>query len=389
MGNSTPEHSIAALIARARENPVRWIIEGLWQEGGIAIVHSLEEEFKSILAYQMGESVAAGTPLLRWWDVPQPRRTGFFETEMDDLETGRRLGIMYPNGDFPETLVVSDQELLREFRKRPRMIEKFECLDGWIRSQQLEILVWDTINSTLAAGGDPNSERTGSAFFDMVAGLPLKGLLVVRHDIKPSKDTSHRGSNQLVRGSNRLVEEASLVIHLRRQNKASHNVRLEVGKLRNAPKPEPMELWFDAGTFRLSAIPPVPALLESGPLARQELLDQAEARFQLKKRAVDQHRTQLSGYLLETMDGHQRVVALDYAAIPDPDSAVSRWWPLLKRPGTHPGEMQPCISIGGTPQDKSTETLEDGKNCQFSGTESAQVVLSGTPDQDLAERGKE
>jgi hypothetical protein len=353
------EHSIQKLINHALNNPVHWIIEGLWQEGGIAIVHSLEEEFKSVLAYQMGEAVAAGTPLLRLWDVPKSRRTGFFETEMDDLEMGRRLGIMYPHAGFPEQLVVSNEELLKEFRKRAKMNEKFECLDGWIRSQQLEILVWDTINSTLAAGGDPNSERTGSLFYDMVALLPLKGLLVVRHDIKPSKDTSQRGSNQLVRGTNRLVEEASLVLYLKRKTKASHMVRFEVGKLRNAPKPELMELWFDAGRFGLSLIPPVPALLESGSLTRQELLEQAESRFQLKKRTVDEHRTKLASFLVETMVGHQRVVALDYSAKPDPDSDVARWWPLLKRPETPPGEMQPCSSIGGTPMDEPLSQLGD------------------------------
>jgi hypothetical protein len=355
------EHSIAKLISIARENPVHWIIEGLWQEGGIAIIHSLEEEFKSVLAYQVAESVAAGTSLLRLWGVPKSRRTGFFETEMDDLEMGRRLGIIYPDAGFPEQLVVSNEELQKELRKRTKINERFECLDRWIRSQQLEILVWDTINSVLAAGGDPNSERTGSAFFDIVAQLPLKGLLVVRHDVKPSRDSQLRGTNQLVRGSNRLVEEASLVVHLKRETKASHKVRLEVGKLRNAPKPEPIELWFDAGTFRLSAIPPVPVLLESGALTRQELNSRAESRFQLKERTVDKHRAQLSDHLLETMEGHQRVVALDYSANPDPDSSVARWWPLLKRPQTPPGEMQPCISNEGIPKDLALEDAQAEK----------------------------
>lgn len=342
------EHSIAKLIAHSRENPVRWIIEGLWQEGGIGIVHSLEDEFKSVLAYQMGESVAAGNPFLRPWNVPQSRRTGFFETEMDDLEMGRRLGVMYPQGDFPDQLVVSDEALLKEFRKRPPG-EKFMCVDTWVRSQRLEILVWDTINSMLAAMGDPNSERAVSAFYDKASLLPLKGLLIVRHDAKPSKDTSQRGSNQLVRGSNRLVEEASFVIHLRRETKASHRVRLEVGKLRNAPKPEPRDLWFDAGEFRLTPLDPVAAILESGPLTRPELSEQAQARFDLKQRAVDAHREKLGGLLIEGMDGHKRVLTLDCNASPDPDSPAAAWWGLLQRSGSPPGELQPCISIEGVP----------------------------------------
>ncbi len=88
------EHSVAALIRKAKETRLRWVIRGLWQEGGIALVHSLEEEFKSVFAYQIAETVAAGDRLLRMWDAPRKRRVGIFETEMDDLETGRRLSMM-------------------------------------------------------------------------------------------------------------------------------------------------------------------------------------------------------------------------------------------------------------------------------------------------------
>jgi hypothetical protein len=56
------EHSIAKLIRKSKQNPVRWIIEGLWQEGGIVVVHSLEEEFKSVASYQIAEAVASGKP---------------------------------------------------------------------------------------------------------------------------------------------------------------------------------------------------------------------------------------------------------------------------------------------------------------------------------------
>src|SRR5437016_917779 len=98
------EHSIRTLIRKSKETPVRWLIEGLWQEGGIAVVHSLEEAFKSVFTYQVAEAVASGEPLLRLWKAPSIRRVGILETEMDDLETGRRLGAMYPNNEFPETL---------------------------------------------------------------------------------------------------------------------------------------------------------------------------------------------------------------------------------------------------------------------------------------------
>jgi hypothetical protein len=345
------EHSIAKLIRKSKQSPVRWVIKGLWQEGGIAVVHSLEEEFKSVFTYQIAEAVASGKPLLRIWGVPKKRRVGIFETEMDDLETGRRLNVMYPTGDFPESLVVSDSELIREFRSRQKLSGKMDCVDAWVKAQSVDVLVWDTVNSILASTGDPNSEVAVSRFFDELALLNLKGSLLVRHDSKPTRDNAVRASNQLVRGSNRIVEDASLVLHLKRQDKASHKVRLEVGKLRNSRKPDPMELWFDAQSFRLTPLPPVAALLEQGPLTREELLRKGNRRFGLKSRAMDEQRQGMGNYLEERMDGHKRVLSLRREGPLESDSPVARWWRLLE-PQAPSGEVQGCISIGGIPQEE-------------------------------------
>jgi len=328
-----PESSVARLIRYARETKIPWIIEDLWQDGGIALVHSLEGEFKSVLTYQIAEAVAAGSPLLRVWDVPRARRVGILETEMDDLEVGRRLGLMYPDGNSPPNLEVSDSALLQEFRRRTTFADRLACIDRWLREKELEVLMWDTINSMLAIG-DPNSERTVSQFLDGIARLPTRTIGMVRHDGKPSKDTSLRHSNQLVRGSNRLVEDASLVIHLKRVDKAVNKVEMEVGKLRNGPKPEPMELWFDAATFRLTPLPPIIALLEYGSLTRQDLVAQAESRFQLRERAVDTHRGSLAACLDETKDGHRRILSLNHSYRPDAESEIAKWWDLVIKPAT-------------------------------------------------------
>jgi hypothetical protein len=329
------ESSIARLIKYAEDTEIPWIIEELWQDGGIAIVHSLEGEFKSVLTYQMAEAIAAGTCLLRSWDVRRARKVAILETEMDDLEVGKRLGSMYPTKNWPDGLEVSDRVLLHEFRRKNSLAEKLSCIDSWLRQNRAEVLVWDTVNSALASTGDPNSERTASAFFDGMLLLPVRSTLLVRHDVKPSKDAALRSSNQLVRGSNRLVEDASVVIHLRRTDKATNKVSLEVGKLRNGPKPDPIELWFDAGTFRLTPLPPVIALLEDGRLSRQELVEKAEKRFSLKERAVDASRVELTGCLDESQEGHRRILSLNRQFRPDPGSEVAKWWNLIKEPEAH------------------------------------------------------
>ncbi len=345
------EHSIEKLIRLSRQTPVPWLVQNLWQQGGIAVVHSLEEEFKSVLTYQIAESVASGRPLLRTWEVPKKRRVGIFETEMDDLETGRRLSMMYPKGDYPQGLVVSDNELIREFRSRQGLREKLGCVASWVKAEGLDVLVWDTVNSVLAATGDPNSEVTISRFFDELALLNLDGSLLVRHDSKPSRDHADRASNQLVRGSNRIVEDASLVVHLKRQDKASHKVQLATGKLRSARKRDPMTLWFDAGDFRLTPLPPLAALLEEGPITREEMGREGYRRFGLKPRTLDDQRREMAPCLGESMDGHKRVYRLRRDAPVTSDSTIAAWWRFL-RPEAPSLELQPCISIEGIPQEE-------------------------------------
>jgi len=341
-----PEHPVARLIRYSKETRVPWIVEGLWQEGGIAIVHSLEEEFKSIFSYQLSDVIAAGTPLLRRWNVPRPRRVGILETEMDDLETGNRLRKMYPREDYPDNLIVSEKSLIDEFRRKQTLGEKFECIERWMKIYEIEILIWDTINSILAVG-EPNSEVAVSRFFDKLALLPQKGALLIRHDSKPSKENESRGSNQRVRGSNRLVEDASLVIHLKRQDKAQNKVCFTVGKLRTGRKPDPLELWFDAEDFRLTPLPPVAAMLETGAKTRGQLIQLGEERFGLKQRAVDNLISEVRCLTFDSLSGHKSVLRFNPRAVPDAESSAAQWWPLLKLDGTHGGEMQPCIPILG------------------------------------------
>jgi hypothetical protein len=348
------EHPVARLMRYSRETQVPWIIQGLWQEGGIFIVHSLEEEFKSIFSYQVSDAIASAAPLLRVWKVPRLRRVGILETEMDDLETGNRLRKMYPRENYPDGLVVSEESLIKEFRRRQTLGEKFDCIEKWMKTYDIEILVWDTINSILAVG-EPNSEVGVSKFFDKLALLPHKGALLIRHDCKPSKENESRNSNQRVRGSNRLVEDASLVIHLHRQDKAKNKVCLTVGKLRNGRKPDPMQLWFDVEPFQLTMLPPVAAMLETGAKTRAQLIQAGEARFGLKVRCIDQGISELraGNLVLDSMIGHKSVLRLNPRAVPDVNSEAAKWWSVLKGPEALGGEMQPCISTEGVSEEDS------------------------------------
>jgi hypothetical protein len=345
----SPNHSIARLIRQAELYKDNWHVEGLWQQNAIMVVHSLEGEFKSIIAYQIAEALATATPLLRMWNVPAVQRVAVLQTEMAENQVGDRLKIMYPDGRIPTNLIVSNELISTAIRKCFNANEKMEVIHNWMLAEHIDVLVWDTINSVLSSYGNPNSEEAAADFYNRLQLLPHKGALVVRHNSKPSRDTESRQKNQQIRGSNLHAEIASTVIGLERSDKRSNKVFLEIGKLRHDTVPEPLECWFDCGTMRLTPLPPPIALLERGPMTRETLNHELFARFKLKERTSDDLVGQLEneGFLLGETQGHKRIWSFNAKVVAKPETPAAIWLPLVNieppekiaEEATHPHEI--------------------------------------------------
>jgi hypothetical protein len=310
----SPNHSVAKLIRAAEENQQSWLIEGLWQPNAIVAVHSLEGEFKSILAYQIAEALATGQVLMEKWVVPEPVRVAVLQTEMPDNMVGERLKAMYPEGEIPQNLIVSNYAVKIGLLQKFMPADKFQLIHNWLKHEKARVLVWDTINSVLASFGNPNSEEATARFYSHLEQLPVDGILVVRHDGKPSKDTQLRQSNQQIRGSNLHAEIASAVIQLQRPDRRSNRAVMEIGKLRHDCVPEPIECWFDAGKMRLTVQSPPVAVLqeEAEPLTREELNSALARRFGIEGRVADDLMSQLksTAVLIPGKRGHERTWAL-------------------------------------------------------------------------------
>jgi hypothetical protein len=354
---ASPDHSIARIIRSADQFRNVWHLEGLWQPNTFLLVHSLEGEFKSVFAYQVSEALATGQPLLRKWKVSTPKRVGVLQTEMPDNMVGDRLKAMYPNGRIPRNLIVSNKGLKTAIRLKFSASEKFKVVDNWLTQEGIQVLVWDTINSMLSACGNPNTEEATAQFYDRLQNLPLEGALVVRHDGKPSKDSAGREGNQKVRGSNLHAEIASAIIQMRRPSRRSNRAQIDIGKLRHDITPEPIECWFDSEAMRLTLLPPPVAALEAGPLTLGALNDELLRRFGLAARTARDliDRLGADGYLVATMQGHEKVWALDRAASATPEKPAPAWVPLLKpdsadkfaEPTTDPHEICQLVDVIG------------------------------------------
>jgi len=173
------------------------------------------------------------------------------------------------------------------------------------------VLLIDTVNDFFRRDDSPSAEPIVGEFFDNLRNLSLPASVLVRHDRKRREHEDSANSNELIRGSAEFKEDPEAILYLKREDRRTNEVTLEVGKLRYGSKPEPLTLWFDAACFRLTPLPPVVAVLETGPKSRREVIEECHGRFGLKGRKVDEMLEGEKPFLKERWEGHQAIFQID------------------------------------------------------------------------------
>jgi AAA domain len=308
----TSSWSARELIRHAKEHPPEPIIKGLLNKGDILLLHGSEESFKSIFVLQMAESLSVGSDLLRYWKVPNRCRVGVIETEMHQVMMGERLARMFPAADPPENLQFMGESALRDWR-RLGLRPKFEFIQTWIREKCIDVLMIDTANDFFRGSENPSDERCVGQFFDELRNLQVGARMIVRHDRKRNPELDGQGcSSERIRGSAEWKEDPEAIIAVERKDRRTHEVSLEVGKLRYGMKPEPFSLWFDAKTFRLTPLSPVVEILSDyGAHSRQSIVAECQERFGLGERKVAEMIDAERAFLEETMQGHSKAYAIN------------------------------------------------------------------------------
>lgn len=302
--------SASEIVRYAEQNPPKPVIHGLLYENNICLIHGVEECFKSVLVLQIAESIATGRPLLRRWKIRTPQKVGIIETEMNSHLIGARLGKMFPDQNVPKNIHFMTEESLREWRRLP-LDKKFKSIETWVKQEEIKVLLVDTANDFFRGADDPSRETAVGSVFDEFRNLNLSATFPVRHDRKHRENDTEVHSNEKIRGSAEWKEDPELILYLNRKDRRTHEVYFEVGKFRYGCKPEPMTLWFDVGTFRLTPLPPVIAILESGPKTRQQLIGECKHRFGIGHTVTDEHIASQKGLLREQQRGHEKVYQID------------------------------------------------------------------------------
>jgi hypothetical protein len=261
---------------------------------------------------QVAESLALGAPLLRSWPVVRPRIVGVIETELHEAMLGDRLANMFRGMTPPEGIRFLGSGAMHQWRRAKTLEAKFRIIRTWIHQEQIDVLLIDTANDFFRGDSNPNDETKVGEFFDEIRNLQIAGCGMVRHDRKQKADViAFAHTNESIRGSAEWKEDPEAILNLERLDRRTHEVRLEIGKLRYGRKPEPMPLWFDAASFRLIPLPPVIGALETGPKLRQELLADCRERFGLGDRKTDEMLAEQRPFLRERQVGHQREFEID------------------------------------------------------------------------------
>jgi hypothetical protein len=330
--------SAERVIRFAKKYPPKPIVQGLLNEGETLLIHGTEESFKSFFVIELAKCISIGCPFLRAWPIPTPRRVGILETEMHPAGLGERLAKIFADVAVPGEMLFFDPNLLDAWRGMS-LKGKFEALGNWVETARIQVLMVDTANDFFRGSDNPSDERVVGEFFDGMRNLPesLVARILVRHDRKKKEHDGGAHSNELIRGSARWKEDPEAIVYLKRVHKRTHEVYLEVGKLRYGAKPEPLQLWFDADRFRLVPLPPVIAALESGVGTREEIVTYCSRCFGVGTRTVDEMLHAESAYLNEGRERHKRTFEVDMERAKE---APAPWSPFFT-----PGPVGEPVSV--------------------------------------------
>jgi RecA-family ATPase len=265
--NPLPVAPAWRLAERAEQQ--RWLVSGLWSEQAVGIIGGEPKCCKSFLALDLAVSVAAGTPCLRRFDVPNPGRVLLYAAE-DALHIVRRRldGICAAAGldlaDLDVQVITApslrldldaDRASLDEtiVRLKPRLL----VLDPFVRLHRIDENVSGEVAPLLAYLRDLQ-RRHGVA------------VIVVHH---ARKGAGNMRAGQALRGSSEFHAWGDSNLYLRREptlakTRADDRITLSVEHRAAAAMPAlTLELAQRADALALEVVEPhsqTPPVLEPG-----------------------------------------------------------------------------------------------------------------------------
>ena len=310
-----PRHSstVAALIAEARRNPLRWLVPGIVIEGGQHVLHGREETFKTMVTLQLHEALATGGEFLGR-PVNGKYRTGIVQLETKLNIFGSRLSRFFGNDAPPIEVFPSTLRLAVLNGKQPK--DRIGIIAAWAKEYNLSFVSIDSAVKLFPSNCDLSRPEQASEIFNQLQLLPTIWMLA--HDRKMAQGFGDQLGNQEIVGSGRFAQDPDIVHQMIRPDGRAPRVIFNWGKVRDGEKSDPLELWFDKLDFRLYPIHPYIHLLRPGARFEEEIVQEAEQRYGWKERRAREFIATLKklctcddvAAISERQEGHKKLLEM-------------------------------------------------------------------------------
>ncbi len=299
---------ISQRISLAASNPLRWLIPGTLLEGGIHVLHGPEECFKTTLTLQMLETLGLGGRFLRY-ELAGGLRVGLAELEMTERIFNEKLASFSKarrDGAIAEILTLNESVRLEILTARTAQ-KRISILTDFSKLNQLDVLAIDSAAKLFPPSSDSSSQTAAS---DVFSHLQNTGAAVwlIAHDRKSGVGEEKSCGNQEIAGSGRFAQDPDLILECIRPDKRSPEAYLSWGKVRIGFKQADLPMFFDAAEQRLFPYHPFLHLL---PATREELLKEAQVRFQWQRSWADRWIEKMKPVMLRTTEGHKACFEID------------------------------------------------------------------------------
>ncbi|HDR9165941.1 AAA family ATPase [Burkholderia vietnamiensis] len=199
------------MSAQAAQQPVRWLFEGLMEEGDQMILAGAPKTGKSLMAQQIALALASGGRFLEWQAV-EPRRVLYINMEIKREAFGRR--VLAQIGGANNLMPYADTWLeCHRFRSFNILDPKDrDEVQNVVKASKAALVVWDILARVHSS--DEQSAEMKAVMLSIRLASCDRAHIVVHHTRKPSAEATGPQTAMDIRGSSALFGEVDTALVL-------------------------------------------------------------------------------------------------------------------------------------------------------------------------------
>jgi len=203
--------SVDKILAREVKDP-GWMIQGLWSEQAHGIVAGEPKVRKSWLAIDIALSVATGTKVFGYFDVPKALPVLYIQEELSASELHKRMRWVARSKELGGEIDVTPRGISVKFpssipmyvRSRKQFdltsVPDLEALQHEIVSREVKLVILDPLQMMLGSGDENSASSMRPILLNLQALKELTGcsIMLIHHYAKPSANNPKVGGQRML-----------------------------------------------------------------------------------------------------------------------------------------------------------------------------------------------